>query len=91
MTFRRDNWLLGIILGLVAPVFVFFITMLVLNLLEKADGLTFYPNQKAPFLAGVAVNLLIFRYYMVNLKFDKTGRGIILVSFALIIAIFAWL
>ncbi|HSV88788.1 MAG TPA: hypothetical protein VLH61_09110 [Bacteroidales bacterium] len=91
MTFKKDSWSFGIILGIVVPVIVFLITMLVLNLLEKADGLLYHPNQKAPALAGIAANLLFFRYYLVNLKFDKTGRGIILVSFVFILAIFLWL
>jgi len=91
MTIKRDSWLLGIILGMIVPIVVYALIMWVLNHLGKADGLQYYPNPKAPALAGLAVNLLAFRYYMVNLRFDKTGRGIILVSFVMVIAIFAFL
>ena len=30
----------------------------------------------------ITSNMITFRYYMVNLKYDKTGRGILLVTFA---------
>jgi lipid-A-disaccharide synthase-like uncharacterized protein len=32
-------------------------------------------------LAGIFVNMFTFRYYMVNLRYDKTGRGILLATF----------
>lgn len=32
-------------------------------------------------LLALFSNLISFRYYMVNLKYDRTGRGILLVTF----------
>jgi hypothetical protein len=32
-------------------------------------------------ILSLVINLLVMRYYLINLKADKTGRGILLVTF----------
>jgi hypothetical protein len=43
-------------------------------------------------LLALAVNLIPFRYYLIRVKADKTGRGILLVTFvfALVYFYFNW-
>jgi len=40
-------------------------------------------KQEYLFLLSIAINLFAIKYYFVNLNYDKTGRGILLVTFAL--------
>lgn len=40
-------------------------------------------------LVSVFTNLAPIRIYFVNLKFDKTGRGVLLITFIMVIAFFA--
>jgi hypothetical protein len=39
-------------------------------------------------IISLVVNLLLMRYYLINLKADKTGRGILLVTFIVGITLF---
>jgi hypothetical protein len=40
-------------------------------------------------LIAAAFNLFPLRYYLVTLHFDKTGRGILAMTFVLVIGFFA--
>ncbi len=74
--FRVDNFLVGFAIGSLLPVIflvglhMFFLEYLQSNIKED----TIY-------VLSVMVNFFIFRYYLINLKKDKTGRGILLATF----------
>jgi len=74
--FKKDSVMLGIIIGLLIPAILF-------SILFSANY--YYFPKKIPessiFIICLCVNLLPFRYYMVNLKFDYTGRGILVITF----------
>lgn len=82
---NKDNWVLGFLLGLLVPMVVYGIILLILMPHGHVDGLIYRPRPNAPSLAAICSNLFLFRYYMVNKKFDRTGRGLLLVTFALIL------
>jgi len=86
--FNKNSWLLGFLLGIVIPVLVYFLIITVLWLVGKTNGLEYQNQPQAPALAGMAINVLLFRYYMVNRKADKTGSALIAVTFLLTIGIF---
>jgi hypothetical protein len=46
-------------------------------------------RQKTMLLLSIFINLIPIRFYFVNLKMDKTGRGILLVTFALMVLFFS--
>jgi hypothetical protein len=75
---KSDSWGLGILLGLLLPLIVYALLVIVINFtglgLARANAM----------LLSVFINLFTFRYYMVSLNFDRTGRGILLVTFALV-------
>jgi len=74
--FRVDNFLFGLVTGSLLPViFLFGLHMFFFEYLKsdiKEDTL---------YVLSVMINFLIFRYYMINLRKDKTGRGILLATF----------
>lgn len=86
--FKKDSYLLGSGIGIVLPIIIFGLFYLFNFLMIISGIITEYLNLQARILFSLAINLLPFRYYMVNLKYDKTGRGILLFTFILIIAFF---
>lgn len=89
--FKKDNWTLGMAIGIVLPLIIYAIAILILSQWGEVKSFVYTPNPKTPALIGVVANILAFRYFMVNLKYDKTGRGILFVTFALVIAMFVFI
>ena len=90
--FVRDNFLLGLILGIALPA----VSLLFLCLLDLAVVKVFETHmlhkQAYLVLLSIVVNLFAIKYYFVNLQYDKTGRGVLLVTFLLVLKyfIFPW-
>jgi len=85
---RRDSMLFGIIFGICLPAVCFGILYAITTVFapEGKDYLIKLPNIM---LLSIFSNLFTLRYYLLTLKYDKTGRGILLVTFILAIAFFA--
>jgi hypothetical protein len=88
--YKRDSYVLGILIGLVLPLILYGVILLVLSFWGQVDGWLYVPRPEAPLLFSVFANLLPFRYYMVNLKADRTGRGLLLITFILVLSYFAF-
>lgn len=82
--FKRDNIWLGIGIALVIPVIMYFL----LKLINLFTGEEHILQNSTMQLIAVFINLLPFRYYLVRLKADKTGRGILLVTMVLALVYF---
>lgn len=76
--FKRDNLWLGMGIGVVIPIIFYFLIQLITILVSK-DGDLF--RKSTDQLLAICANLIPFRYYLVKLKADKTGRGIFVVTF----------
>jgi len=57
-------------------------------MLLKIEVAEFYLDLQTHVLVSLFGNLFPIRYYFVNLKFDKTGRGVLLVTFVLVLIFF---
>jgi uncharacterized membrane-anchored protein len=82
---KKDSFLMGIVIGIILPAIVFGILYYIIKTFPNpATGL---PVMKISTLLilGIVPNALALRYYLVNLKADKTGRGILFVTFLLAI------
>jgi len=80
---KKDNWILGIALGILVPVIIYILMMAGMEYWAELNP-RLNPNllKKSTFqLTGIFFNMFTFRYYMVNLKYDKTGRGILMATF----------
>ena len=84
---RKDSMILGLVMGILLPVVCFGILFAVSSFFAP-DGKKYLIKLSSLILVSVFANLFTMRYYLVNLKFDKTGRGILLVTFILAIAYF---
>lgn len=80
---KKDNWILGIALGILLPLVIYGLILLAMQEWGRIDDSlnVYYIKESTMQLAGIFANMFIFRYYMVNLKFDKTGRGILMATF----------
>ena len=77
---KKDNWLLGTIIGILVPLIIFSLLYMIKNITGISDPRSPLLKPTNMPLIGIFFNMIPFRYYMVNLKYDKTGRGILLVT-----------
>ncbi len=80
--FNKDSWVLGAIIGILLPAASFGIIYLILGIsgIDNTNGMTSagkYFKTSNILLISIFTNMLPFRIYMVNKKYDKTGRGIL--------------
>ena len=87
---RKDSYAMGIVLGILIPVILFGILFAVLAILVHArpemlvNNPTLYKTIVPKLiLISMIPSLLILRHYLLKLKYDKTGRGIIISTFVL--------
>ncbi|MDR0368509.1 MAG: hypothetical protein LBH82_05145 [Bacteroidales bacterium] len=84
---RKDAMGLGVVLGFLLPVVCFGILFAV-SFFFAPEGKNYLIKLSSVILVSVFANLFTMRHYLVKLKFDKTGRGILLITFILAIAYF---
>lgn len=81
---RRDSLPMGLLIGFICPAIFFGILYAVITLVQHQTGtLQMDRMVQKLILLSVVPNVLILRYYLVKLKYDLTGRGILLVTFAI--------
>ena len=85
---KKDQFIFGMLIGLFLPIVLFFLILLLNYILLQMGVAKFYLNLEAHILISMFGNLLSIRYYFVNLTFEKTGRGVLLVTFVVILLFF---
>ena len=76
MDFRKDSPLLGLLLGLFIPIIFYFLQdMFIPLILSKSFDI------QSMQLFALMFNLPFFRYYLMNLNCEKTGKGILFATF----------
>ncbi len=77
-------------MGFIIPLFFFGMIMLINYILVQTGILQITLDRKIHLLISLSANLFSIRYYFVSLKYDKTGRGLLLVTFILMILFFVF-
>ncbi|HOW26720.1 MAG TPA: hypothetical protein PK711_13760 [Bacteroidales bacterium] len=77
----RDSFPLGALIGAIAPGIFLGILYLINLLIEKFIVHQLYIRLNSLVLVSITLDLIIMRYYFVKLKYDRTGRGILVVTF----------
>ena len=85
---KKDKLSLGALIGLVIPLPVAVLFAVVLRLIQVNFHILQNTRIADMLLLGVAFNLLIMRYYIIKLKFENTAKGLIIVSFVIILLFF---
>ena len=78
---NRDSFVFGLIIGLLIPAIGFVVFYLMDMLAQSLFSKDQICKTTIMQLVSFALNLLAIRYYFVNLKFEKTGRGVLFVTF----------
>lgn len=87
----NDEYSLGILLGLIIPVPAAFIFILILRLFQYNLHSFVNVRDMDMLLLGFAVNLIVMRYYLSKRKFEKTGKGLMVLTVVLIISFLIFL
>jgi hypothetical protein len=83
---RQDSFWMGLLLGSVIPALIFGLLELIIYFLpHQVKDANVFTLQRL-ILISIIPNVLLLRYYLLKLKYDLTGRGILAVTF--VIAIF---
>lgn len=81
---RRDSMPMGLFIGFICPAICFGLLYAIITLVQHQTGaLNMDRMIQKLILLSVIPNVLLLRYYLVKLKYDLTGRGILLVTFAI--------
>jgi hypothetical protein len=82
---NSDEYSLGILLGLIIPVPAAFVFTILLRLVQNYLHAFVTVRDMDMLLIGLAVNLIVMRYYLVRRKFEKTGKSLMILTVVLII------
>ncbi len=78
--FKKNSTIFGTFLGLVVPAIAFALFYGLNKLITKNLHRSMF-TQPTLLVISIFINVLVFRYYMLKLKMDLTGRGILLATF----------
>ncbi len=82
--FKKDSYLFGSILGLG----LLGISLFIIYLIMLSVGISDINEYYKIYLLSVIPNILLMRYYLKVLVFEKTGKALLFVTFILFIAYF---
>jgi hypothetical protein len=88
---NSDKYSLGIILGLIIPVPATIVFLLLLRLIQNYLQTFVRVRDTDILLIGMIANLIIMRYYLVKLRFEKTGKSMMILTVIMIISFFIFL
>lgn len=82
---KKDSIVFGALIGILLPFIIYAIIFYILKLFSTVQ----FENNLVIELISIGLNAIPLRYYFINLKYEKTGRGILLVTFLMIILFFS--
>lgn len=80
--FNEDKLWIGAVIGTIVPAAIFGLVYLIIILITKASNahhLILRPS--TIILLSLIANLILMRIFLINRNQDKTGRGILLITF----------
>jgi hypothetical protein len=88
---KRDNMAFGILIGVVLPGLFYGLLSVIAHFVKTGTTWTrpFEPDRMM--VLALAINLIPIRIYFINFKFEKTGRGVLLVTFLLAVIYFLYI
>jgi len=91
------NWLLndklslGVILGLIIPVPAGLFFAVILRLVQVNFLILGETRLINMFLLGIAINIVLIRYYILNLRFENTAKGLLIITVTSVVVFFIFL
>jgi hypothetical protein len=88
---KKDNFALGILIGLVLPG-IFYGLLWLIGLMVTTGSVWARPfEHDKMIILALIINVFPIRRYFVSYKFEKTGKGILLVTFLLMVSYFLYI
>lgn len=87
----RDSFPFGALLGAIAPAIFLGFLYLINWLIEKIIVHQLFIKFGTLVLVSITLDLIIMRYYFVKLNYDRTGRGILVVTFVYMMLFFIFM
>lgn len=81
MDYKKDSYVFGGLIALTLPIIVYVILILIAWAVKSMFDIETSAHLNAMRLIAIISNLFPMRYYFVKLKYDLTGRAILLVTF----------
>ncbi len=88
---NNDKLSFGLLLGLFIPVPVALIFAVILRLIQVNFLIMGETRLVNMFLLGIAVNIVMMRYYILKVSFINTAKGILIITLALVLLFFFFL
>lgn len=88
---KRDNIAFGALIGLVMPALFYGVLYLISLLIETGTAWALPFEKDRMLMLAFVINVIPIRLYFVTYKFDKTGRGVLLATFVLMVAYFLFI
>ena len=88
---NNDKYSLGVLLGLIIPLPAAFVFTILVRLVQNNLHIFATVRDMDMLLLGLAVNLIVMRYYLVKRKFEKTGKSLMVLTVVLIIVFLIFL
>ncbi len=87
---KKDKFVFGLALGVLVPIPISLILIGILTTVQYTLHYLQDITGMQMILVSMAFNLLLMRYFLVKLKFENTGKGLLLVTLLLIVVILAF-
>jgi hypothetical protein len=87
---KTDHYIFGLGIGILVPVIIFGVIYGINYILLIIGVAKLYIELQTHVFISLFGNLLPIRYYFVNLTYDKTGRGVLLITFVIVLVFFAF-
>lgn len=85
---KKDNYILGVVLGIVCPALLYLVLLLVDQLIIQLINQPLTRAYHYLYLLSTVSNLLPIRHYLIKLKFEKTGLALLSITAVLILVYF---
>lgn len=85
---KKDQYIVGLTIGILTPLLLFGLIFGINYLIVVLGLADVYIDFQTHVFISLFGNLLPIRYYFVTLTYDKTGRGVLVITFAVIMLFF---
>jgi len=85
---KKDLWPMGVLIGIILPILLFAVLFAIDMGIYKLWETHMTVKFDYIYLLSISANLFPIRHYLVNLKFEKTGMGLLMITIAEIIGYF---
>ena len=88
---KKDNTALGLLIGLILPGMFYGLLSLVALVINTGSVWAKPFEHDKMMLLAMVINIFPIRLYFVSYKFEKTGKGVLLITFLMVFSYFFYI